>query len=225
MRKFLSPLFVFVMMLALVFSVSAAPKVGTTIQDGILKYSAGHYLAGQPLKVGNDIFGYNYQAHEYSGSYVNAYLGGYGYPPYEGDDDAYLATNPSVVGVWCWPYRNDYVAMKWNDAWLSNMDMDKDGKLDRHYGFTSYVGSGAWETNHQKGTNADGTKWTYFVKIVAVPSDAVKVAGVWYTPAGVEIGPDIWGEFATIQEVYNDSSTGEHGILYKSPASPGFGKW
>jgi hypothetical protein len=29
--------------------------------------------------------------------------------------------------------------------------------------------------------------------------------------------------FAIIQEVSNDPSAGEHGILYKSPAGPGFG--
>jgi hypothetical protein len=45
------------------------------------------YLAGQPLKVGYDPYGYNYQAHMFSGSYVNAYLNAYGFPPYEGDDD------------------------------------------------------------------------------------------------------------------------------------------
>ena len=195
----------------------------TTIQDGIIKYSAGHYLAGQPLKVGYDIFGYNYQAHMFNGYYANVYLGGDGFPPYTGDAEAYLAENPLAANHWAWPYRDVKVSMKWNDAWLSNKDCDKDGKLDRHYGFTSYIGSGAWETNHQWGDNDDGTKWNYFVKIVAVPADAHNVGGVWYTADGTEIGPDIWGEFAVIQEVYNDQGTGDHGLLYKSPASPGFG--
>ena len=66
----------------------------TKIQDGVLLYSAGHYLGGQPLMVGYDAWGYNYQAHMFSGSYANAYLGGAGYPPYTGDADAYLAENP-----------------------------------------------------------------------------------------------------------------------------------
>ena len=34
---------------------------GVTIQEGILKYRSGHYLAGQPLTVGFDPFGYNYK--------------------------------------------------------------------------------------------------------------------------------------------------------------------
>jgi hypothetical protein len=187
----------------------------TTIQDGVLTYSAGHYLEGEPLVVGFDAYGYNYQGHMFSGSYANAYLGGYGYPPYEGDDEAYLAANPTVVNVWCWPYRDTRIEMKWNDAWLSNKDCDGDGKLDRHFGFASYIGSGAWETNHMwGGEGAD--KYSYFVKIVAAPADAVKTAGVWYGADGTEIGPDIWGEFAIIQEV-------ENGVLYMSPTSAGFG--
>ncbi len=225
MKKFLGSFFVFAMMLALVFSVLAAPKDGVRIQDGILTYSAGHYLVDQPLQVGYDAYGYNYQAHQYSGPYVNVYLGGAGFPPYNGDDVAYLAANPTAAGHWAWPYRSVNVIMKWNDAWISNMDRDDDGKLDRHYGFATYIGSGAWETNHQSGINDDGTKWNYFVKIVAAPADAIKTAGIWYTSAGVEIGPVIWGEFATIQEVYNDPSVGAHGVAYVSPAGPGFGKW
>lgn len=65
--------------------------------------------------------------------------------------------------------------MKWNDAWISNKDCDLDFKLDRHYGYDSYIGSGAWLTNHQSGkaeVNGKLRKWTYFIKIVAAPSDA-----------------------------------------------------
>ena len=116
--------------------------------------------------------------------------------------------------------------MKWNDAWISNLDRDGDGKLDRHYGFDTYIGSGAWETNHMFGEyEEDGKiiKWNYFTKIVAVPEDAVKIDGIWYTPDTVEIGPDIWGEFATIMEVSNDAGLDEHGLLYLSPFSAGFG--
>ena len=118
--------------------------------------------------------------------------------------------------------------MKWNDAWLSNQDCDTDGKLDRHFGFPTYIGSGAWETNHQSGEYEDNgktCKWNYFVKIVAVPADAMKVAGVWHAADGTEIGPDIWGEFAILQEVYNDPCGGSHGKSYLSPVGPGLGKW
>ena len=62
-------------------------------------------------------------------------------------------------------------------------------------------------------------------EIVAVPDDATKVAGIWYTADGTEIGPDIWGQFATIMEVENDPCAGIHGAQYISPAGPGFGKW
>lgn len=118
-------------------------------------------------------------------------------------------------GKWYWPYRDTHVQMKWNDAWLSNMDCDGDGKLDRHYGYDSYIGSGAWLTNHMRG---DG--WTYFVKIVAVPEDAEAVDGIWYAADGTEIGPVIWGAFAIIQTV----ESGE-GATYVSPSGPGLGGW
>lgn len=192
---------------------------GTTIQDGVLTYSTGHYLEGEPLQTGVDPFGYNYQAHLFSGSYANAYLGRDGFPPYEGDDAAYLAANPGAAGKWYWPYRDTQLAMKWNDAWLSNQDRDGDGLLDRHYGYPSYIGSSAWLTNHMRGEDAVDL-WTYFTKIVAAPSDATKMNQVWYTAEGGEIGPDIWGEFATIQKVESGA-----GATYVSPVGPGFGKF
>ena len=116
--------------------------------------------------------------------------------------------------------------MKWNDAWLSNKDCDGDGLLDRHYGFDSYIGSGAWLTNHQSGTyeyDAKECQWIYFVKIVAVPEDATLVDGVWYDAGGNEIEPEEWGSFAIIQSVYNDPCSGYHGVEYLSPVGPGLG--
>jgi hypothetical protein len=171
----------------------------TTIQQGGLVDSAGN-----PLTLGYDIWGYNYQAHMFNGYYGNA-------------------SRPAVPVT-----SGDNLEMKWNDAWLSNKDCDGDGKLDRYYGYPTYIGSGAWLTNHQSGTyelNGKIYHWTYFVKIVAAPADAVSTGGVWYTADGMEIGPAIWGAFAIIQEIYNDSGTGDHGLLYKSPVGPGFGKW
>ena len=209
-----------------VSTASAKPATCATLQDGVLLYTTGHYFAGQPIPTGYDAYGYNYQAHQFQGSYANAYLGKDGYPPYTGDDASYLVVNPGAASKWYWPYRNDQLAMKWNDAWLSNRDCDGDGLLDRHHGLPSYIGSGAWVTNHQSGEYEDdyGTqRWNYFVKIVAAPATATQNAGVWYTSAGREIGPVIWGEFATILEVYNDSGTGDHGVSYRSPAGPGFG--
>jgi hypothetical protein len=165
-----------------------------TIQSGLITDSAGN-----PITVGYDEFGYNYQAHMFNGIYSD----------YDRQHDG--------------PYSDVQLIMKWNDAWLANTDCDGDFNLDRHYSFDSYIGSGAWLTNHQSGKNPDGTTWTYFVKIVAVPADAVKNNDTWYTADGTEIGPSIWGSFAIIEEVYNDPSAGDHGVSYLSPASVGFG--
>ena len=171
----------------------------TTIQDGTLLTSTGDVII-----TGYDEWGYNYQAHMYNGWYCE-----------------YLREPcPTEATV--------QLMMKWNDAWLSNKDCDGDGLLDRYYGHASYIGSGAWLTNHQSGwveVNGKQRKWTYFVKIVAAPSDANASDGVWISAEGDEIGPVIWGSFAVIQEVSNDPSLGEHGILYKSSVNPGFGTY
>ncbi len=118
--------------------------------------------------------------------------------------------------------------MKWNDAWLSNKDCDGDGLLDRHFGFDSYIGSGAWLTNHMSGeyeVNGEICSWNYFVKIVAAPADAYVDGDYWYAVDGTEIGEVIWGEFAIIQVVSNDPCAGEHGRQYVSPDHAGLGGW
>jgi hypothetical protein len=190
-------LLMLLMLLTTAAMASSARQSCATIQGGTITDSAGNIIT-----TGYDQWGYNYQA-----MLFNGYYGNYSRP-----------ATPVESG--------DSLEMKWNSAWLSNMDCDGDHKLDRHYGFTSYIGSGAWLTNHQRGEYVDANglqKWNYFVKIVAAPSDATLTGGVWFGADGIEIGPAIWGEFATLQEVYNDSGTGEHGVLYKSPAKPGFG--
>jgi len=173
-----------------------------TIQSGQLVNSAG-----EALTVGYDDWGYNYQARIFNGAYCDAYRN----------------------AEWCQEWANDELEMKWNDAWLSNKDCDNDGLLDRHFGFATYKGSGAWLTNHQKGVYTDerGKKqrWNYFTKIVAAPADATFLGGVWYAADGTEIGPAIWGEFVVLQESYNDTGTKEHGVLYLSPYSAGFGRF
>ena len=78
--------------------------------------------ADEAICIGPDQWGYNYQAHMFNGFYCDAYR------------DA----------SWCQPYKDDQLAMKWNDAWLSNMDCDGDELLDRHNGYSGYIGSGAW---------------------------------------------------------------------------------
>lgn len=173
-----------------------------TIQSGTLLASDNTII-----KTGYDQWGYNYQALLFNGMYCDAYR------------------NAS----WCQPYKNDKLAMKWNEAWLSNKDCDGDGKLDRHYGYASYQGSGAWLTNHQsgeyEGEEGDVCTWNYFVKIVAAPIDANLSGGYWYNSDGVEIGPAIWGEFAIVQEINNDSCADSHGKQYVSPDRPGLGNW
>ncbi|MDZ7611921.1 MAG: hypothetical protein U5L10_04115 [Candidatus Moranbacteria bacterium] len=273
----------------------------TTIQSGEIESSTGEVLT-----TGYDEYGYNYQAHMFNGWYDN-----------------YL--RPEVIAQ-----GGTKLMMKWNDAWLSNKDCDGDGLLDRHLGYDSYIGSGAWLTNHMSGEyeGEDGKKckWTYFTKIVAAPEDAYnswnvegdwvinahgnshnmtitsqdsegnfegygnyqngpqewkiedgKVDGdqismnwvysnssyeayfegtinskgnlegtfddtsghvdyaweseegvaekYWYAEDGTEIGLVIWGQFATIQTVSNDTCGGEHGVQYLSPARAGLGNW
>ncbi len=201
----------------------------TKIQSEEIYYSADHYLGGEPLMVGFDPYGYNYQAHMFKGSYFNSYAGGAGFPAYTGDDIAYLADNPSAEAHWAWPYRDVQLAMKWNDAWIANTDCDgDDGLLDRHQGLPSYSGSGAWLTNHQSGEDISGTevcKWNYFVKIVAAPADANSIGGIWYAADETEIGPAIWGAFAIIQDVTNDPCFGMQGLQYLSLDHAGFGGW
>ena len=197
----------------------------TKIQDGVLKYSASHYLEGQPLVVGYDAYGYNYQAHLFSGSYANVYLGGADFPPYTGDDATYLAAYPLVAKHWAWPYRTTQVLMKWDQDWLANVDCDGDGSLDRP---ANYVGSSAWITNHMWDTyeiNGQTCTWDYFTKIIAVPSDATLTNGFWYAADGAEIGANIWGDMAVIQDIYNDPCAGYSGLQYRSPDHAGFGGW
>ena len=233
-RKFFVALLLAILLITIAsITVAATPPPPdkpdcTKIQDGVLTYSAGHYLAGTPLIMGYDPFGYNYQAHMFNGSYANAYLGRYGYPPYTGDDAAYLAENPGAASTWVWPYRNTELMMKWDQNWLANVDCDNDGSLDRYYGFDSYIGSGAWLTNHMFDSyeeNGQVCHSEYFTKIIAAPADATLVGGIWYSADGTEIGPVIWGAFATIQTIYNDPCAGAHGVEYLSPDHPGFGGW
>lgn len=194
----------------------------TTIQDGELKYPAGRYTAGQSLATGFDQYGYNYQSHLFKGSYANVYLNSDGLPPYEGDDTAYFQRladeNISInaTSKWYWPYREYLVQMKWNDAWIANTDCDGDGSLDRHYGYPTYKDSGAWQTNQYSGKNG----FAALTKFVAVRSTDVLNTGYWHTADGVEIGANIWGEFAITQDVLS----GE-GALYVSPAGPGYGQY
>ena len=173
-----------------------------TIPGGQIYNSSGDLIVP-----GYDEWGYNYQAHIFNGYYCDAYQN----------------------AGWCQPWADVKLIMKWNDAWLSKKDCDHDGLLDRHYGYDSYIGSGAWLTNHQFGTyeDPDGNicEWDYFVKIIAVPEGATEIDGIWYNTDGTEIGPSIWGQFAIIQQVENDPCAGIEGLQYSSPDHNGLGNW
>lgn len=193
-------------LLFLSFFISQSAKADcATIKDGTILDSAGNVI-----ETGNDQFGYNYQAHNFNGTYDRS-------------DRVHDGTYWGTVA----DYVDDKLMMKWNDEWLSNKDCDGDNKLDRHFGHPSYIGSGAWLTNHVEGEyyDADGNvcHYTYFVKIVAVSSNDNLVAGIWHDADGVEIGPEIWGEFAIIQSIYNDPCGGFHGVEYLTPSRPGLG--
>lgn len=184
-------------------------SVCATIQDGLI-----YTPDGELINTGYSEWGYNYQAHMFNGMYCD-------YHPMYRPGGAYYE--------WCQEhYGDDRLMMKWNDPWLAKKDCDSDDLLDRHYGYDSYIGSGAWLTNHTSGLYQEGEQscsWNYFVKILAVPSDAEKIDNVWYLADGTELGEVIWGSFAIVESIYNDTCTGEHGVEYLSPAGPGFGKF
>lgn len=163
----------------------------TNIQSGDILDSNG-----DPIEVGNDQWGYNYQAQSFNGLYDN-----------------YNRPDPPVEE------GNVHLSMKWNDAWLDNQDCDDDGELDRHHGHTSYVDSGAWLTNHIRVYNDDGSlESSVFYKIVALDGSDKCEDGVCETSEGVEIGDQIWGDFAIVQYVL-----GGEGAVYVSPNGPGLG--
>jgi len=110
--------------------------------------------------------------------------------------------------------------MKWSDDWLSNLDCNGDGKLDRGgaEGAGANVSKG-WLTNHEEGDYLGGDgeyhHYTYFVKIVYDGGAACT--------AGAE--SCIWGVYTIIEEVYNDPYGGAHGVNRSrlvNPAGLGF---
>lgn len=169
-------------------ALAAKPGGCATIQSGLITDSANN-----PLTVGFDQYGYNYQAHLFVGTYDSS---------------------DRVLDGKYWGQTGDFVddkiEMKWSDDWLSNRDCDSNGKLDR--GIPGAYGiSRGWETNHINGdydSDGDGTQdahYTIFWKII------------WVGPGG-----SLWGQYDIIQEVINDPLAGLTGLQFKVPA-PGFG--
>jgi hypothetical protein len=219
MKRIVVLLIVAVAMFAIVVPAFAAPPPKcATIQGGGLTDRNGY-----PITTGYDKWGYNYQAQMFNGFYGN-----YSRP---------------VVPV----TSGDKLEMKWNDAWLSNQDCDGSEtpgypgtKLDRHYGFLTYRGSGAWLTNHASGNyeySGMTCSWRDFVKIVAVPTTATPLpdaiacpaangldGSMWYLD-GKQIGCSIWTDFALIQEESSDPCGQQPIMDYKNKFRSGLGNW
>ncbi|MFH1181717.1 MAG: hypothetical protein V1702_02045 [Candidatus Woesearchaeota archaeon] len=201
MKKVLISIIIVIMALSAGAMMAKQSNTCTKIQSGLLTDDDGSIITTE-----TDFWGYNYQAHIFDGIYCDAYKN----------------------AEWCQPYPEDLLLMKWNNAYLSNTDCNGDRKLDRHFGFETYTGSGAWVTYHQSGTYEVDSKtcyWNYFVKYVAAPADAILTNGVWYTAEGIEIGPAVGDkpEFALIQDILNDPC-GER-VMYKNPYRNGLGNW
>lgn len=113
----------------------ASPGSCTTIQKGTLTDSFGN-----PITMGYDQFGYNYQAHDFNGTY-------------DSSDRVLDGTYFGSTG----DYVDDRLRMKWSDSWLANKDCNGDSKLDR--GLVDGVASGTsmgWLTNQVEGEYLDG---------------------------------------------------------------------
>jgi len=169
-------------------ALAAPPDKCATIQGGTIVDSIGN-----PISIGFDEFGYNYQAHMFNGTYDSS--------------------DRNIDGTY-WGNTGDYVddalSMKWSDPWMANVDCDSDGKLDRGLVDGHVNGSAmGWLTNHVNGDYVDGDgveqHYTDFVKIV------------WVGDSGT-----LWGQYELIQEVYNDPAAGDTG-LYMKIGVPGLG--
>jgi hypothetical protein len=164
-------------------------------KDGCQKINDGGIttLAEDPIVMGYDIWGYNYQAHSFNGWYENV------------DRDG----SPVSSG-------NIRFKMKWNDVYLSNMDCDGDGHLDRHQGHANYYGTRAWLTNTYMWSyiGDDGeVHWVHwFLKIVAQPYEGFNCASVEGTPFN--------SHFCVVKSDYRDPYGGSQGI---SALISGFG--
>ena len=218
MKKWAILFAAFVLVLAVTPVVAAKDKCAT-IQDGTIVD-----VKNNPITLGYDKWGYNYQAHMFNGWYWN----------YSRPDEPWTYESLTAAGK-----STTWLIMKWSDEWLSNKDCNKDGLLDRGYSCnpenpTSSACDGAWLTNHQfgsyEGEEGETCYWNYFVKMVYVnPETAYKAIDpedgllYWYTNEGEKIGSVIWGAYARILQIYNDPCAGETGVENKFETPVGFG--
>lgn len=162
---------------------------------GLMLVMSVSVFAKGPAGKGNgafDEFGYNYKANIFNGRYC--------------DYDRVPGGN----------YCDVWLQMKWSDEWLNEDRVRCAGTPQEG----SSACEGAWLTNHQSGRNDDGTKWTYFVKIVYPPGGPVDADS-----DGIDDntgGSIIWGSYVRIQQVSNDPAYDEHGKTF-SVTPTGFG--
>lgn len=197
----MKPILILVVVIFLaVFTAIPTAAQCTKIKDATITDSVGN-----PITLGFDQFGYNYQAHLFNGTYdsVDRVLDG----KYWGNTGDYV---------------DDNLIMKWSDDWISNLDCNHDGKLDR--GLNAKTGSATnvsmgWETNQVEGdyigSDSDSHHYTYFAKIVFDNGAACSTVGNLAC---------LWGSYGIIEEVYNDPFGGFHGVNHDTLAKPaGFG--
>lgn len=143
-------------------------------------------------------------------------VGSGGYPAGETYTTTWMLVN-SYVGDEVVHLELDYDG----SSYIATLDgvINPDGSMSGEW-TSSTNQSGTWKTTSGL---AETCEYNYFVKIVAVPDDAILINDYWYTSDNIEIGESIWGAFAITQTVSNDSCADEHGLQYKSPLSSGLG--
>uniref|UniRef100_UPI003217F45B hypothetical protein n=1 Tax=uncultured Draconibacterium sp. TaxID=1573823 RepID=UPI003217F45B len=180
---------------------------------------------------GFDEYGYNWNAHHFSGSFYNAIVGDNLYAfaqwshttPYRGMDDDITPADPGdmMYDLWqlAWYLRHVNLVMHWNDALIS-----KEGVYPAD--LDEWIGSDAWITFHFSGVDENGKRWSQFQKMVAANNGDELIDGIWYNNEGEEIGIfNDWTQLILVQCV----KTGEPPFpfsaipAYKNTARLGFG--
>lgn len=198
------------LILTAAFVLLSAPMAFAQTQGSCAKIIDGTITdtAGNPITLGYDQYGYNYQAHMFNGTY-----------------DSSDRTLDGLYWGAAADYTDDSLIMKWSDEWLSNLDCNGDSKLDRGLDAKTGESTGksmGWLTNQVEGDyiglDLDSHHYTYFAKIVFVGP----------VPPGTDpwAATRLWGTFAIIEEVYNDPFGGFHGVDRNSLVNPaGLGFW
>jgi hypothetical protein len=118
--------------------------MATTIQQGGVHYPPGHYLEGEEIQTGFDIFGGNWAAQTFVGWQLSNSLAHQGFPPYHGDEESYFEDIATTFGISVaeaeslvtsmpeWIFNRTWGVYRWNDAFMRPEDGDGDGCIDFH---------------------------------------------------------------------------------------------